>query len=126
MIEGENFLPRGEAGVEDSGRRSTSSARARLGSLRMKPRSSSARISRWMPDFERRSSASFISSKEGGTPASFSRSWMKRNNSLCFLVSIGSHSLAILGGAVPAQISSGRIGVFAERGLDWRKALNKE
>ena len=43
-------------------------ARARLGSRRMKPRSSSAVISRWMPDFERRSSASFISSKEGGTP----------------------------------------------------------
>ena len=34
----------------------------------MKPRSSSAVISRWMPDLERRSSASFISSKEGGTP----------------------------------------------------------
>ena len=37
----------------------------------MKPRSSSAVISRWMPDLERRSSASFISSKEGGTPALF-------------------------------------------------------
>ena len=35
----------------------------------MKPRSSSAVISRWMPDFERRSSASFISSNEGGTPS---------------------------------------------------------
>ena len=31
----------------------------------MKPRSSSAVISRWIPDFERRSSASFISSKRG-------------------------------------------------------------
>jgi hypothetical protein len=35
----------------------------------MKPRSSSAVIRRWMPDFDRRSSASFISSKDGGTPS---------------------------------------------------------
>src|SRR5882757_2792823 len=42
-----------------------------------------------MPDLERRSSASFISSKEGGTPCSFRRSWMKRNNSCCFFVSMG-------------------------------------
>ena len=51
-----------------SGSLITSMARARLGRRRMKPRSSSAVISRWMPDLERRSSASFISSKEGGTP----------------------------------------------------------
>src|SRR3954470_13684677 len=41
-----------------------------------------------MPDLERRSSASFISSKEGGTPDSFSRSLMKRSSSNCFRVSI--------------------------------------
>src|SRR5262249_42719407 len=41
-----------------------------------------------MPDFEARSSASFISSKEGGIPASFSRSWMKSSNSCCLRVSI--------------------------------------
>src|SRR5580700_2472129 len=41
-----------------------------------------------MPDLERRSSASFISSKDGGTPDSCRRSWMKRSNSFCFLVSI--------------------------------------
>src|SRR6266478_7558849 len=45
-----------------------------------------------MPDFERRSSASFISSKEGGTPASFSRSLMKRSSSYCLRVSISSKS----------------------------------
>src|SRR5262249_21329633 len=45
-----------------------------------------------MPDFERRSSASFISSKEGGTPASFSRSLMKRRSSYCLRVSISSRS----------------------------------
>ena len=56
-----------------SGSLMTSMARARLGRRRMKPRSSSAVMRRWMPDFERRSSASFISSNEGGTPASFSR-----------------------------------------------------
>src|ERR1041384_4175377 len=43
-----------------------------------------------MPDFERRSRASFISSNDGGTPASFSRSWMKRSSSNCLRVSIGS------------------------------------
>src|SRR5213592_198159 len=63
-------------------------ARARLGRRRIKPRSSSAVISRWMPDFDRRSSASFISSKDGGTPASFTRSWMKRRSSNCLRVSI--------------------------------------
>src|SRR6266545_7031506 len=45
-----------------------------------------------MPDFERRSSASFISSKEGGTPASFRRSWMKRSSSNCLRVSISRFS----------------------------------
>ena len=88
ITDGANLPLRLPDGVEDSGRRSTSSARARLGRRRMKPRSSSAMISRWMPDFERRSSASFISSKDGGTPVSFSRSLMKRNSSLCFFVSI--------------------------------------
>src|SRR5882724_10065483 len=41
-----------------------------------------------MPDFDRRSRASFISSNDGGTPDSFSRSWMKRNSSNCLRVSI--------------------------------------
>src|ERR1700761_5684561 len=45
-----------------------------------------------MPDFERRSSASFISSNEGGTPASFSRSLMKRRSSYCLRVSISTSS----------------------------------
>ena len=58
----------------DSGSLTTSSARARLGRRRMNPRSSRAVIRRWMPDFDRRSSASFISSKEGGTPADCSLS----------------------------------------------------
>src|SRR3954462_1147485 len=71
----------------DSGSLITSMARALLGRRRIKPRSSSAVISRWIPDFERRSSASFISSKEGGTPASFSRSLMNRSNSYCLRVS---------------------------------------
>ena len=48
-----------------SGSRTISMARARWGRRRMKPRSSSAVISRWMPDFDLRSRASFISSKEG-------------------------------------------------------------
>src|SRR5260370_315636 len=52
---------------ESSGSLMTSMARARFGRRRMKPRSSSAVMSRWIPDFQRRSSASFISSKEGGT-----------------------------------------------------------
>src|ERR1035441_6152053 len=41
-----------------------------------------------MPDLERRSRASFISSKEGGIPASVSLSWMKRRSSNCLRVSI--------------------------------------
>ena len=71
-----------------SGSLITSMARARLGRRRMKPRSSSAVIRRWMPDFERRSSASFISSKEGGTPLSFRRSLMNRRSSYCLRVNI--------------------------------------
>src|SRR5262249_42607113 len=74
-----------------SGSLITSMARARLGRRRMKPRSSSAVISRWMPDFERKSRASFISSKEGGTPASLSLSLMKRRSSYCLRVSIASN-----------------------------------
>src|SRR5262245_19852171 len=74
-------------GATDSGSLTTSSARARCASRRMKPRSSSAVMSRWIPDFDRRSSASFISSKEGGTPASFSRSWINIRSSYCLRVS---------------------------------------
>src|SRR5690606_1381693 len=60
----------------------------------MKPRSSSAVISRWMPDFERRSSASFISSKEGGTPSRATRLWMKSSSSNCLRVSMCLFSFA--------------------------------
>ena len=74
--------------LTDSGSLITSMARARFGKRRIKPRSSSAVIRRWMPDFERRSSASFISSKDGGIPASFNLSWMKRSSSYCLRVSI--------------------------------------
>ena len=89
MTLGEKPRVRGAGGVVDSGSRTTSMARARLGRRRMKPRSSSALISRWMPDLERRSSASFISSKDGGTPASLSRSLMNIRSSCCLRVSIG-------------------------------------
>src|SRR3954465_14040708 len=41
-----------------------------------------------MPDLDRRSSASFISSNDGGIPDSFSRSLMKRRSSNCLRVSI--------------------------------------
>src|SRR6185295_4393441 len=41
-----------------------------------------------MPDFDRRSRASFISSNEGGTPVSRTRWWMNIRSSYCFLVSI--------------------------------------
>src|SRR6266404_3168798 len=44
-----------------------------------------------MPDFERRSSASFISSKEGGTQDSFRRSLMNRRSSYCLRVSISTN-----------------------------------
>src|SRR6266576_3721239 len=76
---------------EISGSLITSMARARLGRRRMKPRSSSAVMRRWIPDFERRSSASFISSKEGGTPDSFRRSLMNRRSSYCLRVSISTN-----------------------------------
>ena len=59
-------------GVTSSGWRNTSSARARLGRRRMKPRSSRAEISRCTPDLLFRSSASFISSKLGEMPVSSS------------------------------------------------------
>src|SRR5476651_2445596 len=72
----------------ESGSLMTSMARARFGKRRMKPRSSNAVIRRWMPDLDRRSRASFISSKEGGTPDSLRRSWMKRSSSNCLRVSI--------------------------------------
>src|SRR4029078_6918286 len=54
-----------------------------------------------MPDFERRSRASFISSNEGGTPASVSRSWMNRKSSNCLRVSIYLSPLAGPGGIRP-------------------------
>src|SRR3954469_24428424 len=76
------------AAAWSSGSLMTSIARARVGRRRMKPRSSSAVIRRWMPDFERRSSASFISSKEGGTPLSLRRSLMNRRSSYCLRVNI--------------------------------------
>ena len=69
MTLGEKPRTRGDARRCDRFRQADHLDRA--GAVRqaaMKPRSSSALISRWMPDFERRSSASFISSKEGGTP----------------------------------------------------------
>ena len=71
-----------------SGSLSTSKARALLGNLRMKPRSSNAVIRRWIPDFDRKSSASFISSKDGGTPVSLMRSLMNIRSSCCLRVSI--------------------------------------
>ena len=71
-----------------SGRRMTSMARARCGRRRMNPRSTSAVIRRWMPDLDLRSSASFISSNDGGTPLSCMRAWMKSKSSFCFSVSI--------------------------------------
>jgi hypothetical protein len=40
------------------------------------------------PDFEARSKASFISSKEGGIPDSFNLSWMNRSSSCCLRVSM--------------------------------------
>src|SRR5579885_1726952 len=41
-----------------------------------------------MPDLDFRSSASFISSKEGGMPVSRTRSWMNIKSSYCLRVSI--------------------------------------
>src|SRR5579863_203196 len=78
----------GAAAVACSGSFTTSSARARWGRRRRNPRSSSAVISRWMPDLDARSSASFISSKDGETPVSLIRSWMNMSNSCCLRVSI--------------------------------------
>src|SRR5437763_5667168 len=82
--------------AESSGSLITSIARARLGRRRMKPRSSSAVMRRWIPDFERRSSASFISSNEGGTPDSFRRSLMNRRSSYCLRVSISTNPKLIV------------------------------
>src|SRR5215210_6863729 len=76
---------------DNSGSLITSIARARLGRRRMKPRSSRAVINRWMPDLERRSSASFISSNDGGTPDSFRRSLINRRSSYCLRVSISTN-----------------------------------
>src|SRR5690242_9596812 len=81
--------PRTPAMAVSSGRRTTSRARARCGRRRMKPRSSSPLIRRWMPDLDLRPKASFISSKEGETPPSESRRLMKTSSSYCFRVSIG-------------------------------------
>ena len=72
----------------DSGSFTISSARALWARRRMNPRSSSAVISRWMPDFDRRSSASFISSNEGGTPSVWMRLLMKSSKSSCFFVNM--------------------------------------
>ncbi len=72
-----------------SGSLMISMALARCGRRRMKPRSSSAMIRRCTPDLDCRLSASFISSKDGGTPVSCSRSLMKVSSSFCLLVSMG-------------------------------------
>jgi len=45
-----------------------------------------------MPDLERRSRASFISSKEGGTPSRAILFWMNSSSSTCFFVSIAQSS----------------------------------
>ena len=71
-----------------SGSRTTSMARARWARRWMKPRSSSAVMRRWMPDLDRRLSASFISSKEGGTPSRRVRAWMNSRSSICLRVSM--------------------------------------
>ncbi len=72
-----------------SGSLMISMARARCGRRRMNPRSSRAMIRRCTPDLDCRLSASFISSKDGGTPVSCSRSLMKVSSSFCLLVSMG-------------------------------------
>src|SRR5262245_5441662 len=76
------------ASVMASGSLMTSIARARCGRRRMKPRSSSAMIRRCTPDFDCSASASFISSKEGGTPVSWRRALMKTSSSFCLVVSM--------------------------------------
>ena len=63
----------GIGAAPSSGSLVTSRARARCGRRRMKPRSSRPLMSRWMPDFERNLSASFISSKDGAMPVAASR-----------------------------------------------------
>ena len=79
-----------------SGNFTTSSARARCASRRIKPRSSSPLISRWMPDLDRRFSASFISSNDGATPVAASRWLMNISSSCCFFVSIAISPARIL------------------------------
>src|SRR5690606_36217673 len=86
---GANFFCALSPGAMESGGRNTSSARALFGRRRIKPRSSKAVIRRWIPDFEARSSASFISSKDGGMPVSFRRSWMNSRSSCCLRVNMG-------------------------------------
>ncbi len=99
-----------------SGSLTISMARARCASRRMKPRSSSAVISRWMPDFERRSSASFISSNEGGTPSRRIRLLMKSSNSSCFLVSMASQPLSSARTmAAPFGVCSMHVPVMCQR-----------
>ena len=78
----------GEARIDGSGSRITSSARARFGSRRMKPRSSSAGDqavdARLRPQVER-----VLHLVEGrGNAVSFSRSLMNRSSSSCFRVSM--------------------------------------
>src|SRR3990170_550045 len=75
-------------GEWDSGSLITSRARARLAMRFRKPRSSSATIRRCTPDLDCKFNASFISSKEGGTPSSFRRSLMKSSSSSCLRVSM--------------------------------------
>src|SRR5215510_12956859 len=57
-----------------------------------------------MPDFERRSSASFISSKDGGTPASLSLSLMKRSSSYCLRVSIANNPRLVARRSIPKLV----------------------
>ncbi len=45
----------------------------------MKPRSSRPVISRWMPDLERKPSASFISSNDGDTPFTKIADYIEKN-----------------------------------------------
>ena len=72
-----------------SGSFTISKARARWAKRRINPRSSKAVIRRWMPDFDFKSSASFISSNEGGTPSLSMRVRMKSKSSICLRVNIG-------------------------------------
>src|SRR3546814_3701928 len=81
--------------AEGSGIFITSSARARLGRRRMKPRSSSALISRCTPDFDFRSSASFISSNEGEMPDVLNRSLMRSEEHTSELQSLMRISYAV-------------------------------